>query len=489
MLLILIISDQSVMMINCVQLMINNEKMQQGGFYMSQQGIKTENKMGVMPEGKLLINMSLPMMISMLVQALYNIVDSIFVSRISENALTAVSLAFPLQSLMIAIGAGTGVGVNALISRSLGAKDPKGANDVAKNGIFVYICSYLFIVLLGLTAVRPFYHMQTKAGQEEILELGVTYLTTVMVFSFGIFMQFIFERILQATGRTFLTMISQATGAIINIILDPILIFGMFGLPKMGILGAAVATVFGQICAGLMALVYNLKKNTDIELNFKGFRPSKKIIGNIYQIGVPSIIMQSIGSIMNTGFNLILMNITSTATAVFGVYYKLQSFFFMPVFGLNNGLIPILGYNFGARNKKRMLNTLKYAYLIALGFMLFGFACFMLIPGKLLLLFDASEEMLALGIPALRIIGIHYLLAWFCIVTGSLFQAVGKAMYSLYVSVCRQLLVLLPAAYILAKIGGLPLIWASFPIAEGMSLLISVICLKSTMKLINNLGR
>lgn len=456
---------------------------------MAQQEKMAENKMGIMSEGKLLINMSLPMMVAMLVQALYNIVDSIFVSRISENALTAVSLAFPLQSLMIAVGAGTGVGVNALISRSLGEKNQEKANNVAKNGIFVYLCSYFAIVLLGLTAVRPFYQMQTGAGQEEILELGVTYLTTVLVFSFGIFMQFVFERILQATGRTFLTMVSQSTGAIINIILDPILIFGMFGLPEMGILGAAVATVIGQIMAGFLALYWNIKKNTDIQLNFKGFRPDKEIIGHIYQIGIPSIVMQSIGSIMNTGMNLILMNITSTATAVFGVYYKLQSFFFMPVFGLNNGMIPILGYNFGARNKQRMLNTLKYAYKIAFCFMMIGFICFMLIPGKLLLLFDASEEMLALGIPALRIIGIHFLIAWFCIVTGSLFQAVGKAMYSLYVSVSRQLLVLLPAAYILAKIGGLPLIWASFPIAEGMSLLVSLLCLRSVLKTIDGLER
>lgn len=436
-----------------------------------------ENKMGVMPEGKLLINMSLPMMISMLVQALYNIVDSIFVARISEDALTAVSLAFPLQALMIAIGAGTGVGVNALISRSLGEKQQEQANKVAVNGIFVFALSYIAVAIMGLTAVKPFYAMQTGAGQENIAALGAQYLSIVLIFSFGLFTQFIFERILQSTGRTLFTMISQATGAIINIIMDPILIFGLLGAPKLGIAGAAIATVFGQIIAGIIAIIYNLKKNPDIELNFRGFKPDGAIIGNIYKIGIPSILMQSIGSVMTAGMNLILMGISSTGTAVFGVYFKLQSFFFMPVFGLNNGLIPILAFNYGARNKKRMLNTIKYGYVIAFIFTFIGFLSFEIIPDKLLLLFDASDEMLSIGMAALKTIGIHYLIAWFCIVTGSLFQAIGKAMYSLYVSICRQLLILLPAAYILSLIGGLSLIWWSFPIAELMSLTVSVICL------------
>ena len=449
---------------------------------MKQQPQAKENKMGTMPEGKLLINMSLPMMISMLVQAMYNIVDSIFVSRISENALTAVSLAFPMQSLMIAIAAGTGVGVNALISRSLGEKNQKRANAVAMNGIFIYLCSYLVVAILGNVLMHPFYRMQTGAGQEEIMEMGIIYLSTVMTFSFGIFAQFIFERMLQATGRTFFTMISQTTGAVINIILDPIMIFGMFGCPAFGIRGAALATVIGQIIAGTIAFIWNIKKNPDIQLDFKGFRPDGRIIGPIYQIAIPSIIMQSIGSVMTTGMNLILMSISSTATAVFGVYFKLQSFFFMPVFGLNNGLIPIMAYNFGARNKKRMMNTLKYAYMITACFMLLGLVCFNVIPDKLLLLFKAQPAMLEIGIPALRIISVHFLIAWFCIITGSVFQAVGRAMYSLYVSVCRQLLVLLPAAYILAKIGGLPLIWWCFPIAELMSLLVSVICLRQILK-------
>lgn len=449
---------------------------------MAQQIPAKENKMGTMPEGRLLINMSLPMMVSMLVQAMYNIVDSIFVARISENALTAVSLAFPLQSLMIAIAAGTGVGVNALISRSLGEKNQARANAVAMNGIFIYFCSYLVVALIGLVAVRPFYRMQTAGSDPEIMELGIVYLTTVLVLSFGIFAQFIFERMLQATGRTLFTMISQTIGAVINIILDPIMIFGYFGFPKMGILGAAVATVTGQIIAGFIAFLYNVKANSDIQLAFKGFRPDGDIIRRIYQIAVPSIIMQSIGSVMTTGMNLILMGISSTAAAVFGVYFKLQSFFFMPVFGMNNGLIPIMSYNFGARNKKRMFTTLKYAYGITLCFMILGFISFNVIPGMLLGLFDASPAMVEMGVPALRIISVHFFLAWFSIITGSVFQAVGRAMNSLYVSVSRQLVVLLPAAYILARIGGLPLIWWSFPIAELMSVLVSIICLRKVVR-------
>ncbi|MEE1029218.1 MAG: MATE family efflux transporter [Agathobacter sp.] len=447
---------------------------------------QSENKMGVMPEGKLLINMSLPMMISMLVQALYNIVDSIFVSKISEDALTAVSLAFPLQALIIAIAAGTGVGVNALVSRALGEKDGEKANKTAVNGIFVYIVSYIVVAIVGTILVRPFYAMQTGATQKHILEFGVQYLSIVMLFSIGIFMQFIFERLLQSTGRTFYTMISQTTGAVINIILDPILIFGLCGMPKMGIKGAAIATVTGQIVAGLEAFLWNLWKNSDIKISFKGFRPDKRIIANIYQIGVPSIIMQSIGSVMTTGMNLILMGISSTAAAVFGVYFKLQSFFFMPVFGLNNGLIPIISYNFGAKKKKRMINTLKYGYLIAFLFTFVGFLCFEIMPAQLLSLFEASDKMLKIGVPALRVIGVHYLIAWFCIVTGTLFQAVGKATYSLYVSVARQLVVLLPVAYVLAKLGGLTLIWWSFPIAEIMSLAISLVCMKLTYSRVLN---
>ena len=435
-----------------------------------------------MPEGRLLLNMSLPMMLSMLVQAMYNVVDSIFVSRISEHALTAVSLAFPLQTMLIAVGAGTGVGVNSLLSKSLGEKEYEKANKTAMNGIFLYMISYVVSAIVGILAVRPFYASQIKDAPVEIMDMGVQYLTIVMVASFGLYAQFIFERLLQSTGRTFFSMVSQMTGAIINIILDPILIFGYFGLPRMGVAGAAVATVIGQIVGGITALIYNLKKNDDLTLNFKSFRPDARIIGTIYKVGFPSIIMQSIGSVMTYGMNLILVGLSSTAAAVFGVYFKLQSFFFMPVFGLNNGIIPIVAFNYGARKKHRMIRTIKWGMLIAFCFLIMGFVVFEAIPGELLLLFDASENMLGIGIPALRIIAVHFLIAWFCIVAGSVFRAVGNGMYSLYVSVARQLVVLLPAAYILAKIGGLDLIWWSFPIAELMSCLISTICLILTYK-------
>lgn len=438
--------------------------------------------MGTMSEGRLLMNMSLPMMVSMLVQAMYNIVDSIFVSRVSENALTAVSLAFPLQTLLIAVGAGTGVGVNSLLSKSLGEKNYERANKAAMNGIFLYVISYLVSAVAGLLVVRLFYASQIKDAPVEIMEMGVQYLTIVMVASFGQYMQFIFERLLQATGRTVFSMITQMIGAVINIILDPILIFGLFGMPKLGVAGAAIATVIGQIIAGIVAMIYNIKKNTDITLRLRGFRPDGQVIGAIYRVGLPSIIMQSIGSVMTYGMNLILVGLSATAAAVFGVYFKLQSFFFMPVFGLNNGLIPILAYNYGAKKKKRMLRTFKMALVVAFCFMLLGFIVFQLIPDKLLLLFDASENMLTIGVPALRIIAVHFLISWFCIVSGASFQALGNGMYSLYVSVARQLVVLLPVAYILARLGGLSLIWWAFPIAELMSCAISTVCLVLTYR-------
>ena len=433
-----------------------------------------ENKMGVMPVKKLLINMSLPMMISMFVQAMYNIVDSIFVARISENALTAVSLAFPMQTIMFAVAAGTGVGVNALVSRALGAKEYDHANRIAVNGLFIYLLSYLLMLVLGLTVVRPFFSMQTSADQKEIMELGVTYLTICMTMSFGVYGQFIFERLLQSTGRTFLTMLTQGIGAVINIILDPIFIFGL----KMGIAGAAIATVTGQIAAAILAFLFNHLKNKEIRLRLRGFRPDGKIIGTIYKIAVPSIFMQAIGSVMTAGMNLILMGLSSTAAAVFGVYYKLQSFFFMPVIGLNNGMIPIISYNYGAGRKDRMLETLRFSYFVAFVFCMIGLLCFEVIPGPLFRLFDASDEMIAIGTHALRIIAITFLLMWYCVITGSFFQALGKALYSLYVSAARQLIALLPAAYILAKIGGINLIWWSFPIAELMSVAITLICRK-----------
>ena len=432
-----------------------------------------ENKMGTMPIGKLLFNMSLPMMISMLVQALYNIVDSIFVAKLSENALTAVSLAFPLQTLLIAVGTGTGVGMNALLSKSLGEKNFKKANATASNAAVLYFFSYLVFFILGFTIVRPFYASQIGNADQEIMELGIEYLSTVMIFSFGLLAQVFFERLLTSTGRTIFSMTSQLTGAITNIILDPILIFGLLGAPKMGVTGAAVATVIGQCVAALVAGFCNHRYNHDVKLKFHGFRLDFHIIGTIYAVGIPTIIMQSIGSVMTYCMNRILIEFSSTATAVFGVYFKLQSFFFMPVFGLNNGITPIIAYNYGAGQRKRMLKTIKLSMLVAFFLTFIGFLCFEGIPQILLSLFNASDEMLTIGVPALRIIGIHYLIAWFCIVSGTVFQALGKAFFSMIVSIMRQLFVLIPAAYILAKLGGLHVVWWSFPIAEVISLMVS----------------
>ena len=433
-----------------------------------------ENKMGTMPIGKLVFNMSLPMMVSMMVQALYNIVDSIFVAKLSENALTAVSLAFPLQTLLIAVGTGTGVGMNALLSKSLGEKDFKKANKTATNAAFIYAVSYIVFLILGFTVVKPFYRSQVGSADAEIMTMGVDYLSTVMIFSFGIFTQVFFERLLTSTGRTIFSMTSQLSGAVTNIILDPILILGMFGAPKMGVTGAAVATVIGQCVAGLVAGICNHKFNYEVRFQFKGFKPDFKIIGTIYAVGIPSIIMQSIGSVMTYCMNRILIEFSSTATAVFGVYFKLQSFFFMPVFGLNNGITPIIAYNYGARQRKRMVKTIKVSLVTAFCLTFIGFVLFESIPQALLGLFNASNDMLKIGVPALRTIGVHYLIAWFCIIAGTVFQALGKAVFSMVVSIMRQLVVLVPAAYLLAKFGGLHMVWWSFPIAEVMSFIVSL---------------
>ena len=433
-----------------------------------------ENKMGIMPIGKLVFNMSLPMMVSMMVQALYNIVDSIFVAKLSENALTAVSLAFPLQTLLIAVATGTGVGMNALLSKSLGEKDFKKANKTATNAAFIYAVSYIIFLILGFTVVKPFYRSQVGSADAEIMTMGVDYLSTVMIFSFGIFTQVFFERLLTSTGRTIFSMTSQLSGAVTNIILDPILIFGMFGAPKMGVTGAAVATVIGQCVAGLVAGTCNHKFNHEVRFQFKGFKPDFKIIGTIYAVGIPSIIMQSIGSVMTYCMNRILIEFSSTATAVFGVYFKLQSFFFMPVFGLNNGITPIIAYNYGARQRKRMVKTIKVSLATAFCLTFIGFVLFESIPQALLGLFNASDDMLKIGVPALRTIRVHDLSAWFCIIAGTVFQALGKAVFSMVVSIMRQLVVLVPAAYLLAKFGGLHMVWWSFPIAEVMSFIVSL---------------
>lgn len=432
---------------------------------------KQENKMGVMPVNKLLISMALPMIISMLVQALYNIVDSIFVSRICEDALTAVSLAFPVQNLMIAISSGTGVGVNALLSRSLGAKNQETVDKAAKNGIFLAICSYLVFLILGLTACNLFFRTQTDSAT--IIAYGDTYLSICMICSFGMFIQMMFERLLQATGRTIYTMFTQGTGAIINIILDPILIFGMFGLPKLGIAGAAVATVAGQIIASVMAVFFNFKFNTDVSLKGR-FRPSGHIIGQIYSVGIPSILMMSISSVMVYGMNRILIAFTSTATAVFGVYFKLQSFIFMPIFGMNNGMVPIIAYNYGACKPDRIKKTIALAMVYAECIMLIGLLVFKLKPDLLLSFFNASPEMLAIGEPALRTISWSFLVAGICIISSSTFQALGNGLYSLAVSFGRQLVVLLPAAYLLSLTGNIHAVWWSFPIAEVASLALSL---------------
>lgn len=450
--------------------------------------IVQENKMGVMPVNRLLIGMSLPMMISMLVQALYNVVDSVFVSRINENALTAVSLAFPLQTLMIAIGAGTGVGINAVLSKALGEKDYDRANKAGVNGVFLAAVSYLIFFVVGLFAVTPFYLSQTK--DTEIIEYGRQYLTIVCCCSFGMYTQFIFERLLQSTGKTFYTMITQGIGAIINIILDPILIFGMFGFPRFGVAGAAIATVIGQIAAGVIAILLNEKKNTEIKLHFKGFRPDPVIIGHIYIVGIPSIIMQAIGSLMTYGMNRILITFSSTAAAVFGVYFKLQSFIFMPIFGLNNGMVSIIAFNYGAGKRDRLVKTIKLSMLYAVGMMVVGFLIFQIFPAQLFTMFDASETMLAIGVPALRIISISFLFAGFCIICSSVFQALGNGVYSMLVSIARQLVVLLPVAYLLAKLGNVNYVWWSFPIAEIASLTMSVIFLiMINKKIIRHIGK
>lgn len=437
--------------------------------------VQTENKMGIMPVGKLLLNMSLPIMISMLVQAFYNIVDSIYVSRINENALTAVSLAFPIQNLMIAVAAGTGVGVNALLSKALGEKNYEKVNKTAGNAIFLAVMSYLAVLILSFAGIGAFYCSQTTDA--EIISYGLQYGKICCYLSFGVFIQVTMERLLQATGKTVYTMIIQGSGAIINIILDPIFIFGMYGFPKMGVAGAAAATVTGQIIAGAMAVVLNHKVNHEVHITWKTMRPDSRIIAQIYKVGVPSIVMQSIASVMTYGMNLILMTFSSTATAVLGVYFKLQSFIFMPVFGLNNGMIPIIAYNYGANCKKRVLETIKYSVIYAMSIMTVGTIIFHVFPKELFLLFDASETMLAIGVPALRIISLSFIVAGYCIVCGSVYQALGNGVYSLTVSVARQLFVLLPVAYLLSLLGNVNYVWLSFPIAELMSLVMSTIFL------------
>ena len=435
---------------------------------------RRENRMGSWPIPKLLVSMSLPIMASMLIQALYNVVDSIFVARVSEDALTAVSLAFPVQSLMIAVAVGTAVGINALLSRKLGERNFEDANMVADNGIFLAFVSSIAFALFGFFGVRAFFSAFVEQGP--VMEMGIAYTSIVCCLSLGLFESVAGERLLQATGITIYSMYSQMSGAITNIILDPILIFGWFGLPKMGVAGAAVATVVGQFVSMFMNIYFNVSKNHEITISFKGFKPSGRIIGEIYRIGLPSICMQAIGSVMTFGMNKILILFSQTAVSVFGLYFKLQSFIFMPLLGVTNGMVPIVGYNFGARSRERIMQTIKMAIMMATAIMAFGTVLFWAIPEFMLVtFFDASETMVSIGVPALRIISTHFIIAATAIVLSSSFQALGHGVYSLIMSFMRQLVVLLPVAWVMGKYVSLDAVWLAFPIAEVMSVTVALV--------------
>ena len=427
--------------------------------------------MGVMPVNRLLISMSVPMMLAMLVQALYNVVDSVFVSQLSEDALNAVSLAFPIQNIMIALAVGTGVGVNALLSKSLGEQDFKRANRTAEHGVLLAAITCVAFMICGALLARPFYMVQV-ANEPVILEYGTQYLQICSLCSCGIFMEVMFERLLQSTGRTVYTLFTQGVGAVLNIIFDPLLIFGIGPFPRLEVAGAAVATVLGQIVAAILAILFNHFRNPDIKLSLKGFRFDGWIVRRIYIVGAPSIIMNAIGSLMVFGMNQILLTFTKTATAVLGVYFKVQSFVFMPVFGLNNGMVPIIAYNYGARKKDRLLKTVKLGVLYAVIIMFIGLLVMQTIPDKIFLLFQADENMLSIGVPALRIISLSFVFAGYCVVTSAMFQALGEGIQSMLVSIIRQLVVLLPAAWLLSRLGEVNLVWYAFPIAELSSLLL-----------------
>ena len=439
-----------------------------------------ENKMGTMPENKLLLSMAVPMMISMLVQALYNIVDSIFVSRICEDALTAVSMAFPWQNIVIAIAVGFGVGINALLSRALGQKNAERVNQVAVNGLLLAGLSYLLVLVAGLIGIRAY--MRTQTDIETIVNYGITYLNICILCSFGVFVEITFERFLQATGRTVYSMITQLTGAITNIILDPILIFGLLGFPKLGIAGAAWATVIGQCVGAVVAVMLNHFKNPEVHLRLLHIRPNGRLMGEITAISIPSIIMSCISSLTCFVMNMILIAYSSTAVAVFGVYFKLQSFVFMPVFGLNNGMVPIIAYNYGAQKPERIHKTIRLGMAYAVAIMAVGLLVFQLIPKQLLLMFDASDAMLGIGVPALRIMSLAFVFAGVGIASSSACQAFGYSVYSMLISIARQIVVLIPAAYLLSLTGVLRSIWFAFPIAEIFSLILSLFFLRTTLK-------
>lgn len=441
-----------------------------------------ENKMGTMKVPKLLFSISVPIIISMLVQAMYNIVDSIFVAMYNNDAGTgALTIAFPIQNLILAMSLGLAVGTNALLSRSLGQKNHEKANLVAGQGFFLTICGYLPFLIFGLFLLEPFVRMQT--GDEGLLyQYSTEYLSIVTVGSVGVFIQVVTERLLQATGKSVHSMIVQLSGAIVNIILDPILIFGWLGLPKMGVRGAAIATVIGQLVAACIGIFMNIRFNGEIKIKIKNFLPKFKILGEMLIIGIPSVLMQAIGSIMTFLMNNILLAFSTSAMNVFGIYFKLQSFVFMPVFGLNNGAIPIIAYNYGAQKRQRVFQTVKLALVSAVSYMFLGFLVFQILPTPLLALFNASAEILEIGIPALRTISISFLLAGFSVICAAMFQALGKSIYSLFVSIGRQLVVLIPAAYLLSLAGNVNLVWWSFPIAELMGFVLSVIFVIITVK-------
>lgn len=439
-----------------------------------------ENKMGTMPENQLLLSMAVPMMISMLVQALYNIVDSIFVSRICEDALTAVSMAFPWQNIVIAIAVGFGVGINALLSRALGQKNAERVNQVAINGLLLALLSYLLVLVAGLIGIRAY--MRTQTDIETIVNYGITYLNICILCSFGVFIEITFERFLQATGRTIYSMITQLAGALTNIILDPILIFGLLGFPKLGIAGAAWATVIGQCVGAVVAVTLNHFKNPEVHLRLRHIRPNGRLMGEITAISIPSIIMSCISSLTCFVMNMILIAYSSTAVAVFGVYFKLQSFVFMPVFGLNNGMVPIIAYNYGAQKPDRIHKTIRLGMAYAVAIMAVGLLVFQLIPKELLLMFDASDAMLGIGAPALRIMSLAFVFAGVGIASSSACQAFGYSVYSMLISIARQIVVLIPAAYLLSLTGVLRSIWFAFPIAEIVSLFLSLFFLRTTLK-------
>lgn len=430
-----------------------------------------ENRMGVEPINGLLVKMSFPIVVSMMVMALYNVVDSIFVSRIGEDALTAVSMCFPIQQAMIAISVGTGVGIGALLSRFLGARDFERVDEIAKNGIFLAVCSYFLFVIIGFFA-EPFIAVQTD--NKIIIEYGSTYLYIVCFFSITIFIQIVMEKLLQGTGQTKYIFLVQVSGAIINIIMDPILIFGMFGAPKLGVAGAAYATVFGEAFAASLGLYFNTKKNKEINLNMKGFKPNWKEIKDIYRIGLPSVILQSVASVMVFGFNKILVSFTTSAVAVFGVFFRLQSFIFMPVFGISSAVIPIAAYNYGARKRERIETTMRLSTVYAVAMMSIGTIAFWFFPKQLLGIFNPSEEMIKIGVWALRIISVGFPMAGYAILRGSIFQSLGKSVYSMNISLVRQLGIILPSAFLLSKLGNINYVWFSFLIAEIIGISMSV---------------